>query len=490
MTIAENGDAGATALPWALRTSASAAQACDATCAHLARAGLLSSVFLRQGNRLRCRGVRGYLQVFDGMPGSSIIGRTAVSGERLLLRDVTSSPHYLAAAPDVVDELCVPLRVAGAVVGVLNVETTGRLTAVQEQLTDAAAAALSGRLAELSLPAESPSQKLGRYAAALATLAATSDRTAVLGEVVRAAVDVSGLESAVLCLRQDDGALAVEAAAGPHAAALAASSSEELGQIASWVRSGSSCYSTSAPGPASSALPGHRFLRELGAAAFAVLPLRMGHEPRGLLLLLTAQRLQLGTDEVELLELLAGTVVTCLEIADKVQALRDRADADALTGLGHHAAFHATLPPARRATVGARLAVLYIDVDHFKAVNDSRGHAAGDQLLVQMADSMRSALRDEDRLFRIGGDEFAALARVDTPAQAVALAERLRAQVHESTGGTLSVGVAVEEPDESDADLLARADAAVYGAKAAGRATVHLAPAPLPAAPGAVRGHG
>jgi ADP-ribose pyrophosphatase YjhB (NUDIX family) len=95
---------------------------------------------------------------------------------------------------------------------------------------------------------------------------------------------------------------------------------------------------------------------------------------------------------------------------------------------------------------------------------------------------MDAALRDDDLLFRIGGDEFAALAHVSTDEQAVALGERLLAAVHQSSRVSLSVGVAVETPGESDTALLARADAAVYAAKAAGRGIVRLAPAdPRPA---------
>jgi diguanylate cyclase (GGDEF)-like protein len=466
------------ALRAALAAAAGVEQACAAATDWLAETGLLVSVYLRQGDRLRCRAVHGYWQIFDGMLGTGVIGATFRTGTRTLVRAATSHPDYLAAAPDVADELCVPLRVHGVVVGVVNAETTTPLTAEQEEEVDLAAVLLSTRLEAFPLPEESSAQKLGRHTAELSTLAATVDGPMLLQAVVRAAVDISGMESAALCLDGGDGVLVVHAACGPFAEHLHTLPLPQLARIAAWVETGTSSYTTGTSDGIG--FPGHEELRTYGAGSLAVLPLRTAGTRRGMLLVTTQQIRRLGTEEVQLLELLTATVASCLQIADSVQALRQRAEADALTGLGHHASFHATLSPARRAAAG-RLAVLYVDVDHFKSVNDSQGHAAGDQLLLAIADCMRGALRDGDRLFRIGGDEFAALAQVAADEQAVGLGQRLLEVVHEQTGATLSVGVAVEEPGESDATLLARADAAVYAAKAAGRASVRLAP-PQPVA--------
>ena len=265
-----------------------------------------------------------------------------------------------------------------------------------------------------------------------------------------------------------------EAAAGPFAEQLRALSPEELSGMAAWVSTGTSSYTVGATDGLG--FPGHEQLRALGAGSLVVLPLRSAAARRSMLIVTTPEVLQLRTDDVQLLELFAGTVTTSLQIADNVQALRQRANADALTGLGHHATFHATLKPVRERSGPDRLAVLYIDVDHFKSVNDKEGHAAGDQLLILLAECMQAALRDDDLLFRIGGDEFAALAHVTTDEQALALGERLLAAVHERSSVSLSVGVAVEVPGESDTALLARADAAVYAAKAAGRGVVRLSP--------------
>jgi len=455
-------------------------RACETVTESLFQLGLLVSVYLVQGDRLRCRSVQGYWQIFDGMLGGGVIGESYRSGTRMLLREATGSADYLAAAPHVVDELCVPLVVRGSVVGVLNVETTRPLSPSQEQATDRAAALLAARLSELPLPTESAAQKLGRHSAALSALAASADTTTLVEAVARAAVDISGMESAALCVDVDSEPV-VRAATGPFAEQLRNLSTLELSSMAAWVSTGTSSYTVGQTDCAG--FPGHDELRTRGAGSLVVLPLRTAGARRGMLVVTTQQVRRLRTEDVQLLELFAATVTTCLQIADNVQALRQRADADALTGLGHHATFHATLTPVRQRPGPDRLAVLYIDVDHFKTVNDTEGHAAGDRLLILLAECMQAALREDDLLFRIGGDEFAALAHVATEEQARGLAERLLAAVHERSSVSLSVGVAVEVPGETDTALLARADAAVYAAKAAGRGVVRLSPPTLAAVP-------
>ena len=124
------------------------------------------------------------------------------------------------------------------------------------------------------------------------------------------------------------------------------------------------------------------------------------------------------------------------------------------------------------------LTVAVIDVDHFKAVNDSLGHAEGDRVLAAVAHAMRDHIRAEDQLGRLGGEEFLALLPdADANAGAVA-AEKLRASVAE-VGVTVSIGWAAWEGESAD-ELLIRADDALYVAKSRGRDCVVGAPATLP----------
>ncbi|MBV9411784.1 MAG: bifunctional diguanylate cyclase/phosphodiesterase, partial [Acidimicrobiia bacterium] len=124
------------------------------------------------------------------------------------------------------------------------------------------------------------------------------------------------------------------------------------------------------------------------------------------------------------------------------------------------------------------LAILFLDLDRFKVVNDSLGHDCGDELLVAVAGRMRNCLRTEDTLARMGGDEFTVLIeRLTTPADAIRTAERILAEVerpfdvagHQTTVG-VSIGIALSEGADSEQDLLRDADLAMYQAKEQGRA--------------------
>ena len=142
---------------------------------------------------------------------------------------------------------------------------------------------------------------------------------------------------------------------------------------------------------------------------------------------------------------------------------------DALTGLANRRAWDEEV---RRAVALAErerrpVAVAMVDLDRFKAFNDSFGHAAGDDVLVDAAMAWRRELRSTDLLARHGGEEFAVLLTDCGPAEAVGLLDRLRsATPHDQT---CSVGVAYWRGGDSVEQLVARADAALYAAKHAGR---------------------
>ncbi len=138
---------------------------------------------------------------------------------------------------------------------------------------------------------------------------------------------------------------------------------------------------------------------------------------------------------------------------------------------------------------GQDLAVLFVDFDRFKNINDTHGHAAGDEVLRVMADRIRACLRSSDDLgARVGGDELVVVLRgVRGLADAVAVAEKLRRSAEEPIpvngtmiNATVSIGVTLAGPDESTDVLVERADAAVYEAKRTGRNQVVPIPAPKP----------
>lgn len=160
--------------------------------------------------------------------------------------------------------------------------------------------------------------------------------------------------------------------------------------------------------------------------------------------------------------------------ADRAAAADDRASAalDPLTGAHNRAAgLHELEREMERARRGAQpLTLFYVDVDGLKAINDSRGHAAGDAALVAVVDAIRGAMRSYDLIVRVGGDEFVcALAGVDhaeAPARA-AIANAGLAAGTEALSATF--GITEMDPDDSVATLIARADADLYERRARDR---------------------
>lgn len=160
------------------------------------------------------------------------------------------------------------------------------------------------------------------------------------------------------------------------------------------------------------------------------------------------------------------------------EQLRHQALHDPLTGLPNRVLFtdRVTHALARR-DAGLDTAVLFLDLDDFKTVNDSLGHAAGDEILVKVAERLLAVLRREDTACRLGGDEFAVLLEDAAPEAAVAVAGRILAAFRPpfSVGGrelTLrgSIGVAMRHDAKGTADdLLRNADTAMYAAKAMGK---------------------
>jgi diguanylate cyclase (GGDEF)-like protein len=169
---------------------------------------------------------------------------------------------------------------------------------------------------------------------------------------------------------------------------------------------------------------------------------------------------------------LAAHAASCLRTADAIAELRERAASDPLTGLGHHATFHEALAAARASDT--KVAVLLIDVDGFKAINDSKGHQAGDRVLREISAVLTGALRRGDELFRIGGDEFAALISVTSPDEAMEAGRRLCDAAATAGSVTVSIGIALPVAGEADTSVLARADRALYAVKQSGRDGVEI----------------
>jgi diguanylate cyclase (GGDEF)-like protein len=175
-----------------------------------------------------------------------------------------------------------------------------------------------------------------------------------------------------------------------------------------------------------------------------------------------------------------GFVLMCKMRAETETRLQARTDD--LTGLANRRALDEEIVTALAVAQRSRrpFAVVMADVDRFKFINDTFGHAVGDATLTAFSLRLATALRSQDRVFRYGGEEFCLLLP-DTDAQgAVALAERAREQIAQPFEGamramTASFGVAVWQPGDGEDSMLGRADQALYRAKARGRNRVELA---------------
>jgi diguanylate cyclase (GGDEF)-like protein/PAS domain S-box-containing protein len=164
------------------------------------------------------------------------------------------------------------------------------------------------------------------------------------------------------------------------------------------------------------------------------------------------------------------------ELLGKVQEM---ATHDSLTGLPNRRVLEEQLPRelARARRARSSLCVAIVDIDHFKAYNDSHGHLAGDEVLRECARAWDEALRGEDTIVRFGGEEFLVLLPETEPEEAAEVVERLRERTPREQ--TCSAGLACWDFVEDVDDLLARADKALYLAKAGGRD--QLAQAAVPA---------
>ncbi len=181
-------------------------------------------------------------------------------------------------------------------------------------------------------------------------------------------------------------------------------------------------------------------------------------------------------------------IVGSLERIEREQQLRRDVETDPLTGLGNRRclqrALTASLARARR--YGEYVAVLVLDLDGFKAVNDTLGHETGDQVLRAVARTARRVTRGYDEVVRLGGDELVIVSPATEMLGALALAESVRDAIAVAAATvlpadlaiTVSVGIAIYPDSADDGDSLMRvADAALYEAKAAGKNRVAIAPA-------------
>ncbi len=225
--------------------------------------------------------------------------------------------------------------------------------------------------------------------------------------------------------------------------------------------------------PARSPLPALHLIAKLGFASVLFIPVPGEGGYLGCVVVGWKQR-RPGLDrfEEQVVAMLSEQAGSLLERLRSVGVLRHQVHTDPLTGLSNRRVFLDALGQLRPGG-----AVVFLDLDHFKALNDTQGHLAGDAVLQQFAVALQASVRDGDCAARYGGEEFALVLPctegLDMGASAQLVVERLWQAWQGPV--TFSAGIAVHRAGDAPSTTLARADAAVYEAKAAGRNTLVVA---------------
>jgi diguanylate cyclase (GGDEF)-like protein len=251
------------------------------------------------------------------------------------------------------------------------------------------------------------------------------------------------------------------------------------------------------------ALPSTYFAFVVTAQVFFVVELAMhgGTYFRWLALGSVVVSVSMGIIARRMQRMLHEALLSRLEQADTSDRLRQAlalldevAATDDLTGLANRRRFLDLLSAHIASVDRAPACVIMFDIDHFKDINDSFGHATGDQVLQRVADAARSALRAHDAIGRVGGEEFAIVCRARSEQMAAVVAERIREAIeaidHPESAllrVTASFGVAQVQRGSTAAQALDHADVPLYLAKSKGRNCVELAGFPVPDWPGARR---
>ncbi|MEU7826250.1 GGDEF domain-containing protein [Catellatospora sp. NPDC049133] len=460
----------------AMRVCDSVIRACNAVAAAVsARSGVSVDVLLTNANHLylvACSGVWRAPRAVQVNYG--IAGRVLSTGHTAALADALIEYASLYGGRGIGSVISAPVQ-AGCqpTIGVVNVEFDGVLADLEDWKAVLAkiGVLLGRRIHQLGGPSdESAPQWLLRHTL---SLAAADDPAELAARYCRAAVDLSGLRCAALVVRRAD-----EFAEwiGPPLVVMGdycASGSRRLVDAVSALppQSLSRLVDAACQHQAShsrgdrSVLDTRGFepLMDAGVRTLIAASVHTGRERLDFdaaILVMDELAFQPPSDTAVVLELLMTNAAVVYERMSTQQKLQTLAELDPLTGLRNRR------PLAGRLASGApsRTAIVAMDIDNFKDINDLWGHVAGDRALTEVADAIRRALREGDEVFRVGGDEFVAVLDVPDQNEAERVAQRMAAAVADR-GKAISVGVALRRPDEPVEVTLRRADEALYAAK-------------------------
>jgi diguanylate cyclase (GGDEF)-like protein len=402
--------------------------------------------------------------------GDGLAGRVAATGRSQVVSDYATwegragqydgVPWHSIAA--------VPLRHGDEVIGVIDVicEDAQRVFGADELRILELLAAPSALAISNARRIDEHTTDLARVAHMARELSGATEPLALRRTLCRAARELTGCDVAVLFEPDGRGGLVSVAHDGvDEKLLLTVRAGEESPSLRAYT-DGRPAYSSDLPSQTRTPV----IAQVTGAQSALAQPVVREGRTVGVLTIAWRTRVaQVSERAASLLGVLAGDAAVAMERADLFARLDAMARTDPLTEVANRRSWEEELPRylARSRRDGEPLCVAMLDLDHFKVFNDIQGHQRGDLLLRQVVDAWRHELREVDFLARYGGEEFA-VALPSCPLEAaLAIVDRLRSVT--PAGQTCSAGVACWDGDESADGLVARADAALYQAKVAGR---------------------
>jgi len=431
-----------------------------------------------------------------GGTGSASVAGTDVRADAVLIPSTTVRPAYIVTTypestlSNAIDSqrlrILVPLLLLGLVLVGGAIFAADRISRALTELAGRAAGLTRGRtggdeLTQLGATIDEISTELtsrmgeleaerGRFKETLQrygeTLAATHDLNALVNAVLDTAVQATRARGGRLLLYDAERGEAIEQA--------------RIG-TARGMRSDLPVVVAAGDGLEGGALATHEPRVSQVPRAVLAVPILREHHLLGLVTAVDPEEGAFSDEDVEALSALAVQAGVAIENARLHRVVERQAVTDSLTGLANRRQFYEVLGREyeRAQRFGQPVSLILLDIDDFKVINDSKGHLAGDAVLHSVAATLAEVIREIDLAARYGGEEFAVLLPQTGPEGAANLAERLRTEIaarsirfgtEEITGVTASFGVAAGPVhDQTQIDLIASADAALYQAKREGK---------------------
>lgn len=412
-----------------------------------------------------------------------ITGAAALTRRRIYVPDVTKDPRYVCSAHSTRSELAIPLMVCDQVVGVLDCQSDHADHFTPETIelltlfsTQASIALQNAHLYSLERERARQLEAINKVAQQSTAVMELEDLMGRACVVVQEAFQVSHvsillLEDGELVLRAHEGLLKACVPPGHRLPATQEPWSRLLTTNGTIVENDLSTTAEST-----------RLFRE--EQSRLSIPLISFGRTLGVLVLHSIEQSAFRKSELQSLESVADICANAIQNAHYVERVKQLAYIDGLTGIFNRRFFELRileeLERARR--FGTGMAVIIVDIDHFKRLNDEFGHLLGDEVLRQVSSLFHQQLRKIDVVCRYGGEEFAILLTQTNAQQALTIAEKLRRLVESwqfpgvPRTVTISAGVAACPTHGSGRDELVRAaDSGLYGAKQDGRNRVALA---------------